>query len=69
MYFFSAFPTEQSLSAMAGADKLPIVATLVDNTTIANNTHIIFMFIRLFLFEDKYKNNTLRKTKKESVSR
>jgi hypothetical protein len=66
---FSAFPTEQSLSARAGADKLPIVATLVDNTTIANNTHIIFMFIRLFHFEDKYKNNTLRKTKKESVSR
>ena len=26
---FSAFPTEQSLSARAGADKLPIVATLV----------------------------------------
>ena len=26
------------------------------------------MFIRLFLIEDKYKNNTLRETKKESVS-
>jgi hypothetical protein len=65
---FSAFPTEQSLSTRAGADKLPIVATLVDNTTIANNTHIIYIFIRLFLFEDKYENNTLLETNKESVS-
>ena len=68
MYFFSAFSTEQSLSARAGADKLPIVATLVDNTTIANNTHMIFMLIRLFLFEDKFKNNTQLETNKESVS-
>ena len=64
---YSAFPTEQSLSARAGADKLPIVATLVANITIAS-THFICMFIRLFLIEDMYKNNTLRETKKEIVS-
>ena len=65
---FSTFPTEQSLSPRAGAHKLPIVATLVDNTTIVNNTHHIFIFIRLFLFEDKYKNNTLLETNKENIS-
>lgn len=37
---FSAFPTEQSLSARAGADKLPIVATLVATSKYTFHIHV-----------------------------